>query len=346
MAEVKARATLDPRGFNGGIEQMKHKTDGFGARLGRMKGIIAGAFSVAAIAAFIRKVAMLGEEIYHNALQTKTSIEGYQVLLRLWQNAASNAGHLARTLQRLNTAQARALGGDPTAVRGFRNMGIAIKELQGLNAEQVLVRIAQAQRENGESAAFAYGMYDIFGDRLTRVVNEVLPQLHGGIDGVRDAMGNMLQVMDAETAATLARARDHWANFFHNVTVAAANAFVSVADGARTLMGGFFGLARGEGFAEGMREQMRAIAAESEAARREFLERITTNQQINFAATKAGTSQLRMVGGDKLARVGGRVGGSLSPANMAITQLNVARQQLEVQRRIETNTRDGGGLAP
>jgi len=351
MAEVRAKATLDSSRFQGGINKMKGSVNRFSSTLASMKGMLAGAFSIGAIAAFTRSVVALGSNIYHNALQTRSTVEEYQTLERLWVHASSNGGHLARTLQRLSSMMSRALGGDATAMRGFENLGIDIERLRGMRPAQVLEEIARAQEKNGSTTEWAYGMYDVFGDRITRVVTEVLPQLRDGIEGVTEQMERQGQVMTTETASMLAQAEDIWADFFQRIKIRGTKAYMLLVSGSRQIMGGFMAKMRGETFMQGVQEQRQAILDEQEAALADFTKKIGKQKPLPrpeatvSEPSKASRTASKMAQ-DQLARIGASTGANTRmQITLAQQQRDLARQRNEILEQVAQNTARGRGLA-
>lgn len=120
MAEAKVTTRLDPSGFHAGINGMNRSVSRLSSTLSAAKGALIGFVSVGAITRASRAVIDFGSEVYHSALQAGVGVERYQALAKMYEHAGSNAGVLARTLQRLTSMQARAMGGDKTALRGGR----------------------------------------------------------------------------------------------------------------------------------------------------------------------------------------------------------------------------------
>ncbi len=291
MADVKARATLDSSGFQAGVGKMKGEVKGFSSQLGSMKGLIAGAFSVGAIIGFTRSVADLGDEIYHNALQTRTSIEGYQALVRIWEHAYGNASGLVKVLSKLSTAQARA-GREKSMQKAFDDLGLSIQEIKGLGVEDLLTKIADKFEENGKTVAWASGIYRIFGDKHARVLNETLNELaDGGLKRVQEEMKRTGAIMTTETAVMLADAKDRWSDFWDTTKKMAAESFNWLVD-AGTTEAAMIGIAFEKGLSEktlagafkGLIEGWKAarffLKKEKELAVKEFNDRVKAEQDM------------------------------------------------------------------
>ena len=71
MATIRAKSELDSSGFHKGSEKMKKDVKGFSASLGKLKGVMAAAFSFAAVVGFAKAMVNAASSIEDLTIQFK-----------------------------------------------------------------------------------------------------------------------------------------------------------------------------------------------------------------------------------------------------------------------------------
>lgn len=180
---VRARMELDATGFQQGLSKAGASLNAFATgQLGSIKGMLAGAFTVGAIAKLATDAIDLGGKFDDLSKRTGVSAEELQRLDYVAKQNGSSIEALVGGLQKLAVARQKALE-DPGGEQGkaFQDLGISIEEIARLSPEQLFYRIADAVKNQGAAVNNAASMSALLG----RSFGELVPMMVEGGDGLR-----------------------------------------------------------------------------------------------------------------------------------------------------------------
>ena len=172
----------------------------------RIAGVVAGAFTVRALASFSKDIIDMGDRFDKLSQQLEVSVE--------WLSQLKQAAELGGTdIERLNTGIRQmavqldlAATGTGKAHDQLKKFGLSAKELIGLGTEGALQRIAQtalAIQNPLERAAFLASMFG------TRVASDMIPVLEDAANGFK----NFAALMTGEQAKAFAAFNDSLTKF-------------------------------------------------------------------------------------------------------------------------------------
>jgi hypothetical protein len=282
MAKIKNVATLDSKGFNAGVTKMDKGVKTLGMSMKNTAAIgaafVAGIASARRIASFSKGLMTLSSSLFHASKQAMISADSYQALKIIFEEAGSNASRLITVLSKIRTSQARALAGEKTQADAWERIGIEVKDLKGLKADELLSRIARAWVENGDSAEATRGVYEIFGSRSVPVLNEVFLELgKEGITKTIDKFKDLNQIIDEQTLGELAVLEDQVGRVERGFKIMALQGVLAVSDiaaaaGSASVIAKHEATLAGKSTAsllrtiEIMREKLKILKAEREKA--------------------------------------------------------------------------------
>lgn len=184
QAELKTVASLDDRAFSAGLGQMKSHTDTFGAGLGRLKGMIAGAFTISAITSFTKSLMNMADDMVTTAETFGLSVESVLALQSAMAGSAVGAEDMMRIFGRLKDSQAEVANKNKIMLNAVAALGIGYEEFMALPIDRLLARIGEKYVEAGRSTQAFGAISDIFGQRIGPAVIEVLERINTqGLDG-------------------------------------------------------------------------------------------------------------------------------------------------------------------
>ena len=184
QAELKTVASLDDRGFSAGLGRMKSHTDTFGAGLGRLKGMIAGAFTISAITSFTKSLMNMADDMMTTAETFGLSVESVLALQTAMAGSGMGAEDMMRIFGRLKDSQAEVANKNKIMLDAVAALGIGYREFMALPIDRLLARIGEKYVEAGRSTQAFGAISDIFGQRIGPAVIEVLERINTqGLDG-------------------------------------------------------------------------------------------------------------------------------------------------------------------
>lgn len=139
QAVIRAKTDLDASGFQRGINSMQ-------AGAMKLKGFVAGAFSVGAIAALGKATISAGGDIADMADNIGVTTDELQALQFGFRNAGAEAGALEQILFKIKqqSADAALEGEASSAAKAFKALGIELDEVSNLTQAEKLEKIARA----------------------------------------------------------------------------------------------------------------------------------------------------------------------------------------------------------
>lgn len=333
-----------------GLMRAKGEASKFGNDVGKnLKNSLAGAFGAAAILGFARKTMEFGGQITDLAARLDVSTTALQE----WNYAASQNGATADDVtsffEKLAVAQGNALEGNTEALSSFNRLGVSLKELQSLRAEEIGKKIADTVRTGdiqkvigdlrdvgGKSAtalvaAFKGGLseaaaeahelgliidkemiakMDQLGDRADQLTKNLMGPMATLLGWINAAVSNI-----TKTFQLLGAYSTHWKGFLKGGFDMTFTDFLGTQDAQQIVNAG-------EG-APGKTEQPRELRKFTPKAKKTKFENDLLGKEVG------------RLGVDSLAQVGGFLGGA-ARVNPVV---DIARQQLKVQQEIARNTK-------
>ena len=209
VAELKAIATLDGKQFDAEVRKMGASTGGFASKLGGLKSMIAGAFGVGAIIAFGRKLLQTADDLKTTADTFGITVDSIIALKSAMAASGINADKMMRIFGKVTEAVAEGAKLTPTAVAGFRQMGIEMEEIVGLKMDEVFELLARKYAQAADKQEFLNGTIETLGLRIGPQLIEVLQRIGAeGLDRFREQTATAAAGIDA-----LAKASDQLEKF-------------------------------------------------------------------------------------------------------------------------------------
>lgn len=220
QAVIRAKTDLDASGFQKGISAMQSSA-------AKLKGFVAGAFSVGAVAALAKSTISAGGDIADMADNLRVTTDELQALEFGFRNAGAEAGQVVALLEKLKTVSAQAAleGESSEAAKNFEALGISLEEVSDLTNAEKLERIAKAYNASGKSAAVYASVLGLLGKQGNKTESALVALGEQGVSGF---------LMDALNAGTVAseaaiRAADKADDKLQNMIAAAKRAAIEVA---------------------------------------------------------------------------------------------------------------------
>ena len=170
MPELRAKFTADD-------SDIQSKASRLDRTVGRLGSRIAGAFSVYAVANFAREIANTTGALADMSDSTGVSPRSIQAFSALGEAAGVSAEKIEMALNRITSARTEAIA-DPTgsAAKQFAKMGVELRDLEGMSADQTIEAVARAARNGADDFEKMAAVQDMVGVRSKRMLT-VLRQL-------------------------------------------------------------------------------------------------------------------------------------------------------------------------
>jgi len=207
--EAKAKATLDSRGFQGGMKKMDKSVGKFSKGLASAKGHLGALVGVGAFAALARSTIALGGKISDMATQAGISTKAFQVFSFAAREAGASEEQLRNVFVRLRKAQGDVLGQNKTLIKMFEALGISAETVVKLPLRdlfEVMARKIKAANFEGEELS---ALMSIIGIKNAPFLLEALDKLATeGYDKLAEKAENAGQVMSKSMIQGLDAAED------------------------------------------------------------------------------------------------------------------------------------------
>lgn len=195
-------AEKEAKGLSGAIQ--KH---GAGIRKVGMAMTAVGGAIVGSLALMVKQYVAAGDEVHKMAQRTGFSTETLSELRYAAEISGASIASLEKGVKKMSKTILDAGDGLTTYVRAFDRIGIAVKDLEGLNPEQQFMKIGLAIAAVEDPTTRAAAAVDIFG----RAGTQLLPLFNQGVSGInelRQAAHELGIVFDQEAANKAARLAD------------------------------------------------------------------------------------------------------------------------------------------
>ena len=281
-AKIRGDAGLDTRGFDSGTRRMERGVSGVKDRLGAMKGIIAGAFSVGAIVAFTRSVVNLGSKISDMVMSTGVQAQTLQALMAVAREAGAKEEDMAKALAKVKMAQGRVIEGEKTYIDMFKALGIEQEKVATLGTEELFMEIAKSLTESGNSALQYNAVMEIIGSRSGPRLVEVLNTLaEKGLPRVIEEQKKLGQVMRDETIKEMDEMADRYEQIVRKMQVKWANFLVMMVDGLHAFGVATKQLFAGKSWEEAWQEAAKVVFGDP--ADKTVFEKLTEEERAELA---------------------------------------------------------------
>lgn len=152
----------------------------------------------------LREALQLGDDLVDLNAQTGIAIDKLIELQLAFDLNGMKAEQLQPVIAKMQRSIADAASGSEDAALKFARMGINIAELQGLTADQQLIKIGEAITKIENPAARSAAAIEIFGKSGAKLLSVFSA---GGMDEIRKLLGNQSAIL-LENAGVFGRASD------------------------------------------------------------------------------------------------------------------------------------------
>ncbi len=155
----------------------------------------------------VKTFAQMGDEVHKMSLRTGFATETLSRLKYAAEIGGATLGDVEKAVKKMSKTIADAGYGLETYVRVFREIGIEVEELDGLNPEEQFMKIAEAVAKVEDPSKRAAIAQDVFG----RAGTKLLPMLSEGTEGLKLMMAEaekFAPIFDTEAAAAAAKLTD------------------------------------------------------------------------------------------------------------------------------------------
>jgi len=199
---ILARLGLDSSGFQAGVNQAESAAKGLGESINsELKGQLASAFSVAAVAAAGKAVMDYADKIGNMSDRLGISTDE----LQRFDYAARQSGSSLETFQgvfeKLSVAREEALEGNEKIVESFARLGVAMDDLKNRRLDE-LIKIIARTVQAGDAQALLPALRDVGG----KGAGELIPTFQAGLDET----GSQAPIISAEDIEALKQAGDNF----------------------------------------------------------------------------------------------------------------------------------------
>jgi hypothetical protein len=232
MAEVKARASMDPSGFQKGIGAMDKSVSGFAGRVNGLAGGIQAVFAGIAggmIVRGIKSIIDFGSEMLDTAESIGITVEELQAFEKAARLAGASSDTIKNALNRLADAQGAVIN-DPecSVAKSFAKLGITAREVASADLPGLMRRVAEAYSSASDKASAFNAIGDLFGTRVASRMRSALGLIATDFDGL--SKGIQLTTSQAQELDAVA---DGLAEVGNAAKVYLGGGLVKVFDGLR-----------------------------------------------------------------------------------------------------------------
>lgn len=207
---LEGQLSLDGSGWQRGLNNVKTATSGFvNNTLGGLKGQIAAAFSVGAIAGLSKKTIEFAGQISDMADRLGVSTDYLQQMDYHLKQNGSSASDLASVFERLAAARSDAMSGNQTAIGNFQSLGITQDQIASSAPEQILDAISRQFQTMGNSPELTAAFRQIGG----RGASVLIPSFMEGLEQGRKNAVAAGAVISEDVLIQLDEIGDHFDQF-------------------------------------------------------------------------------------------------------------------------------------
>jgi hypothetical protein len=233
MAELKAKIGLETSAFQTGLARLQGSVAGFAKGL---SGVLLGAFALDKLISGFSSAIEKGDQLQDIAEKFGLSASKLQMLGNAASVYGSSLENVSMGLNKLSLAQQKAVSGDESLQKTFREVGISMDKLRTMGPEDVFLAIADS---------FASGANDgrqflITNELLGKAQTDLIKVMNQGSAAIIE-QGTSIGVWGDETIARLSAASDAIKTLQNLWTVAFGYIASSIIK-ATAALSGFLGL--------------------------------------------------------------------------------------------------------
>lgn len=224
IAQLKALFSIDHAQADKAVDNIGNKIQKLGSsQLAGLKGMIAGAFSVGAVAAFGRSLMQTADNMANIAAATNLTMGQLVALKSVSADNNVKFEDLANTLGKLRNAQGEVVNLSKPMEAALKTLGINAEKFVAADTASALEMIAKGYMDAGGSANAFSAVQDILG-KQTKGLVEMLKALNAeGMDALIEKTKGATEGFNK-----LAEAQSTIEKFFNAVQIGAANAISAV----------------------------------------------------------------------------------------------------------------------
>jgi hypothetical protein len=231
-AKLMAMLGMDASAFNKGVDQAERRTKGFGSALEGMKGKIAAAFTLAAVAGAVKGIADKASDIADAAENLSITTDEFQAMAIAAKQFGIEAEDITSLLNRMTLAQSDFVSGSPSKelVERMAALGVSLDQADAMNAAQFFEAVSKGAQQSADGLDAALKMMGKTGPRFQAFMRLMSGVGLGGMISEAKASGEMISKKDiASTDAVVDGLIQGWKN---KITKAAASVVGAVAGAA------------------------------------------------------------------------------------------------------------------
>lgn len=222
---LEGQLSLDGSGWQRGLDAAGKATTSFANNtLGGLKGQIAAAFSVGAIASISKATIAYAGHVSDMADRLGVSTDYLQQMDYLLKQNGSSADDLAGVFERMAQARADAMGGNVGAIQNFQQLGISQSQIAQSSPQQLLDSISKQFQRLGNSPELTAAFKQIGG----RGAGVLIPSFMEGLEQGRAAAVAAGAVISESVLIQLDEIGDHFDQFRMILTSTFAPALLKV----------------------------------------------------------------------------------------------------------------------
>jgi hypothetical protein len=332
---------------------------GFRADMGKFAGMVGVAFSATAIVGMGKQLLELSDQMRDAARETGLTVEQVGALKARAEQSGASFDAIVGGLVKMRKAQEDVASGSKSATDAFAKLGISAEEVISLAPDKLLERVAKGAQNSAQATS---AMSAIFGKGGFRDLAEVMPDIANGMDQFTEKMSKYT-LLTAEAAENFDELRETLVQASQVVLsglVTGIAKFVAGIKDAASLLGFMFEEGVVQGF-KSWKANLDQMAVEkekaAEAAKQKETDRVKALAKIAADERKKKEEKVRAefakkeqealskitvdapVAADRLARMGGMLGGGLSynvdsAREHAKRSLKIAEVQRELQEKM------------
>lgn len=364
--EIFGKLGLDTSDFTAGFRRASKETESFQMTMGKqlggfaalVKSQLAGAFTGIGLIAATKQVVDYGGRIADMSKRVEVGTDAIQEFEHAARLSGASLEDVGAAFRGLARARNDALDGDDGKLTAFSNFGLDKAALQAQSLEQIFRRIAQT-----------FGTTDFGADELALIMevlgrsgDSLLPAFKNGFMEAADEARNLGLVINGEVIDALDKAGDEWETLvkrmrepFAEFLSFATKGVTALADGIEFLLG--VPIAFWQGFVQtegNLKEKFKGAVDFQKAFMDNMNDRFTAPEngvdparEQRVAARVEEEKKIQREAKTMIARERSipfftdsiqQIGGLSSGAGFGDPRVGLERDQLEVLKRIETNT--------
>ena len=150
-----------------------------------------------------------------------------QTLQRLAEKSGVTFETVAEAINKLRTAQAKALQGNKDSIQSFKELGISVNQLELKTTEQLINSLSKTIINNGESTEVLTATTKIFGEQAIKV-NNILKQTKGDLSVVSSEAEKAGQILSDSWIKAGDEAEAYWDNVERRLKTFSAKAAIAL----------------------------------------------------------------------------------------------------------------------